>query len=263
MKQSQDEKETQAEFKHSSDCGGVQSQNGSRSDAMSCEQVEARIHDLMDQRLPLLSDRLVRDHISDCDQCAELVVDFGALDESLSQIPLATLKRLSDLGAEEVSQAGTRRPLHPFSFIVSVASVLLVMLTSGSWFADSSQSIPSNREVARASDPAPADVRPGFGASNPLPFNLGHKTTVPTEFISAVDFSDIRREVEPIWQITAELPGISPMTGPVNATLWFLIPASEDGADGDSSDSPDRPSEAEATPELGFRRSTAWMLCCV
>jgi len=107
-----------------------ENQTSSGNSASTCEYVEDRVHELMDLRQALLSDEMVRDHISQCDQCAQLIVDLGALNDSVSQIPLATLHRLSGIQEAEVAKAQSpsraSQAAHPVLFIASIACALLV-----------------------------------------------------------------------------------------------------------------------------------------
>jgi hypothetical protein len=221
----------------------------------------------MDLRLPLLSDKLVREHITDCDQCAELVVDFGALDDSLSQIPIATLQRLSGLQPEE-NPADAPTHLHPFSFIVSIASILLVVLTSGIWFSNEGDES-TFPEIAQIES---TDLQPE-GPSNDSAYvsivsptdlqfvHPGHKTAEPADFIDAVRVVDWQREVGPYLQMTADLPGVRPVARTVNATfLFFSTPPSTDPNTPIESSSP---KDASESPDLGLSRPPKWLLCCV
>ena len=274
MKQSQDQKKTQASGSENGRIGIYRGQH-SQGRTATCEQVELRVHDLMDQRLPLLSDETVRNHITQCDECAELVVDFGALDDSLSQIPIATLKRLSALSANDDDQTHVGRPLHPFSFIVSIASLLLVMLTSGLWFSDSSRVSVTLFDTGQGYETDSVGPDGTYGGiavtpyvslpspANPMIVHPGHKATTPADIISAVNFAELRREVEPYLQMTADLPGMSTVTGSVNATFWLLTPSAENDSFEDESNMLDDEAGVDVAPDLGFRNPAAWQLCCV
>jgi len=229
----------------------------------SCEFTENRIHDLMDLRRPLLSDELVREHIANCDQCAELVIDFGALNESLTQIPIETLHRLSGL---KVVPEERKRNLHPISFVASVACLLLVCLTSGIWFAPSSAD-PAPSRIELVSTPLPpVSIDPEVDALQQLaiasPF---HMTTPSTEFINAVSFEQISGRVQPFQNyldMSADLPGIQPLSKSVNATL-FLIRSMADNPSARRLAPKSKGKEPENGPDVGYHDSFAIELCCV
>lgn len=236
----------------------------------SCEQIENRIHELLDHRQPLLSDELVRQHVSQCDACAGLVVDFGALNDSLSQIPISTLQRLSDLKvAKSATQSSMR--LHPVSFVACVACLLLVMLTSGIWFAPQAEVAVSSsgKETANegvvtsnVSVPTPtefvATVVPQFQKSMDFLPTI-HETSPSLEFIHTVSFEQLSSEVGPIQDyigMTADLPGIRPISKSVNATYEFLRVISEVPAN------PKGKSPSDA-PDVGFNDGLIVQLCSV
>ena len=240
-------------------------------DTSSCECIEDRIHELMDLRQSLLSDPMIRKHITVCDSCAELVVDFGALDESLSQIPLETLHRLS--GLQTVDPASKKRyRLHPISFITSVACLMLVMLTSGIWFSDESQDdAPVLSEVASFEsatlnsvatlDPIDLDAVVEHEMENShLVFApvAPHKTTPSIDLINAVSLEQFNEGVEPFQDyigMTADLPGIRTVTKSVNVTYQIFRVISEKPPVNKSD-------EAASAPDVGFNRSQM-QLCSV
>ena len=209
-----------------------ENQLSSDAKASTCECVEIRIHELMDLRQSLLSDTMVRDHISHCDPCAELVVDFGALNDSVSQIPAFTLQRLSDLQESGIATpARPSRPRHPVLFVASISCLMLVVLTSGIWVSNQQQKVAQNSpqaepvEVAKVE--ATVETQP---VSIPAPmqqfsFVTSHKASSPADFISAVNFEEISDNVEPYQDyigMTAGLPGIRPVSKSVNATLHLI-----------------------------------------
>ena len=215
MKESQDEKKP---FKKPFSNGANQAD---------CEQVESRIHELLDLRQPLLSDVIIREHVSQCDACAELVIDFGALNDSLSQVPLATLNRLSGLQSVE-TQTGIGRP-HPLSFIASIACLMLVLLTSGVWF--STNQTPDIRSVAVSDTESPIVteyVSTGplqLATAAPAETNAIPHMSAPSDFLNAVSFEKLSGGVEPLQDyidITAELPGIRPVSQSFHATFHLL-----------------------------------------
>jgi hypothetical protein len=237
----------------------------------SCESVEIRIHELMDLRQPLLSDELVRNHIRDCDHCAELIVDYGALNESLTQIPLETIHRLSGLQAP--SQEPTRRRVHPVSFVASVACLLLVCLTSGIWFAPSqTDAIPTRIEMV--STPIPPNTLAGSEVDTEVDMSelsqqmivapAFHMMAPSTEFINTVSLERISGGVEPYQDyidMTADLPGIQPVSKSVNATLHIIRSISERPAS-DRNIVPKR-DDVQRGPDVGCHDSLAMQLCCV
>lgn len=209
-----------------------ENQSSSGDNASTCECVEIRIHELMDLRQALLSDTMVRDHISECDRCAELVVDFGALNESVSQIPLATFQRLAGM-QESGSAISARpsRPKHPVLFVASIASLMLVVLTSGIWVSNQQQQMAKNLPQAEPVQVAKVEATiETQHVSIPVPmqqfsFVTAPKASSPTEFISAVSFEEISDNVEPYQEyigMTAGLPGIRPVSKSVNATLHLI-----------------------------------------
>ncbi len=221
MKESQDDKK----------------QLGRNASLPACERVEDRIHELMDLRQPLLSDELVRQHVCECDACAELIVDFGALNDSLSQIPIATLHRLSSLQHAESEPKNSMR-LHPISFVASIACLLLVMLTAGTWFSPAKQATIETPVEAAPSDLAVVEEVPtlreyvstGFSDQSLMFLATAHKTSNPTELINAVSFEQLSGGVESFQDVidmTADLPGIRPVTKSVNATLHLIRVISE------------------------------------
>lgn len=214
-------------------------QTSSDNVASTCERVEDRIHELMDVRQALLSEEMVREHISQCDQCAQLVVDLGALNDSVSQIPLATLHRLSGIQeAELVEEYEASRPAHPVLFVASIACLLLVVLTSGIWFSGNSNQVAvvdrlsQNEAVNIASvESNPVESRSDEQAVSvpetmqQLGLVTVHKTSSPTEFIGAVNFEELSGNVEPFQEyivMTADLPGMRPVSNSVNATIQFI-----------------------------------------
>ena len=212
--------------------------------ASTCECIESRIHESMDLRQALLSVRIVRDHVSQCDRCAELVVDLGALNDSLSQIPLATLHRLSGLQESEIAKLSKRRSklTHPVLFVATVACLTLVMLTSGMWFSNFSiqpqvaelslqtepvhvarvEKVESTLELQHVLLPA---ARHSVLATQQFGLATAHQTASPTRLLSAVNFQDISGNVEPYQEyigMTADLPGIRPVSKSVNATYHLI-----------------------------------------
>ena len=195
-----------------------------------CEQVEDRIHELMDLRRPLLSDELVRQHVSECDSCAELVVDFGALNDSLSQIPLATLHRLSGLQVTDEPETRISGRVHPVSFVVCIACMLLVMLTSGVWFSPDRGRMEVATVTSAAAELASVDETPHQYVSTGPVQDLGivgvaHKTSPPSEFINAVSLEQLSGGVEPFQGylgMTADLPGLQSVSKSVNATYHLI-----------------------------------------
>lgn len=192
-----------------------------------CHQVELRIHELLDKRQPLLSDVVVRSHVVDCDECAQLVIDFGALEDSLSQIPLATLYRLSGMIDADGPPHGSSRNhafgIHPVAFVATIASLMLVMLTSSLWRSsdpDSGQSV----AIAVSSDPQTRD-----SDSLDLSFRT-EQDLLARQFISAQALDRLAAQVEPLNDptvqncllLTADLPGIRQVKNSVNATLNLI-----------------------------------------
>jgi len=198
----------------------------------------------MDLRQALLADEMVRGHISQCDQCAQLIVDLGALNESVSQIPLVTLHRLSGIyEAELVEEYRASRFAHPVTFVAAIACLLLVSLTSGIWFSGSGgadqvavvDSLTQNEAVSVANvverGPVESELVASSFVDQPEAFvpaamqQLGlvtvHKTSPPSELIGAVKFQEISGTVEPYQEyigLTTELPGMRP----VNATIQVI-----------------------------------------
>lgn len=214
-----------------------------RDNQTNCERVENRVHELLDLRQALLSDEMVRDHISQCDHCAQLVVDLGALNDSVSQIPLATLHRLSGIyEAELVDEYQPSKPPHPMLFVASIACLLLVFLTSGIWFSGSGNAgqvavVDSLKqdEVVNVANVEGSPLEGELVASSfedqqaafvPVAMQqLGlvntHKMSPPSEFIGAVNFEELSGTVEPYQEyigMTADLPGIRP----VSTTIQFI-----------------------------------------
>ncbi len=192
-----------------------------------CERVEDRIHELMDLRQPLLSDETVRQHVSECDACAELVVDFGALDDSLSQIPVATLQRLSGLQLADAEPAAPTQ-MHPVFFVASIACLLLVMLTSSIWFSPRG-SADSLADRAVVADMSSGDDSQQYVSTGPIQAlesipSFGNSPN-SAEFINAVSLDQFSGGVEPYQDylgITADLPGIEPVYNSVNATFQLI-----------------------------------------
>ena len=199
----------------------------------------------MDLRQSLLSDTMVRDHISHCDPCAELVVDFGALNDSVSQIPAFTLQRLSDLQESGIAiPARPSRPRHPVLFVASVACLLLVALTSGIWFAGSGNADQVavvdtlTQEVAVSvakveSKPVENELVSNFEnqqdfvpvAMQQLGLVRVHKMSPPSEMIGAVKFEELSGTVEPYQEyigMTGDLPGMQPVSSSVSATIQLI-----------------------------------------
>lgn len=216
-----------------------------------CERVELRIYDLLDARQPLLSDDEVRKHVAVCDQCAQLVVDFGALEDSLSQIPLETLHRLS--GIQDAEPESQNNRVHPVFFVASVACLLLVMLTSGLW--RSGESGDSNLATAVVSSDSSRDFAESemFG-ENP---NL-----MPGELISMAA-SDLSRQVDDqtvqnCLFFAADLPGFRRVSRSVNVTLHLLQGSSETRQESKSEKTgvrseEDTKSGVQKSPDVGFR----------
>lgn len=245
--------------------------NSGDSASSSCECVEDRIHELMDQRRPLLSDVMVRKHIAECDECAELIIDFGALNESLSQIPLETLHRLSGLQlgdeVEDEVRSGSRQ-LHPVSFVASIACLLLVMLTSGIWFSGQPDNVVTvnqrdveDRNYVSVEAQAPVEhvKEPALGMQQLVFVPTVHKTSSPSEFIHAVSFEQLSGGVEPFHEyieMTADLPGIRPVSNSVNATFQLIKCMSEFPQF-------EQDEEPKDAPDVGFHDSSGMQLCCV
>ena len=241
-------------------------QNENLDIASSCELAENRIHELLDLRQPLLSDEAIRNHIAKCDQCAELVVDLGALNESLSQIPVETLHRLSGLQLEPGNNDGfgRQRQLHPVSFIASIACLLLVLLTSGIWFSPSSEDSVALVNIVNT-ETATYDSIPAIETSPSEVFlpgqftfvTMGHQSS-PSELLNAVSFEQISGGVGPFreyFEMTADLPGIRPVSHSVNATYHLIRSMSQKPAIGDD--------DLENGPDVGFHDPFVIELCCV
>lgn len=223
-----------------------------------CQQVEIRINDLLDARHSLLSDAVVRSHIADCDQCAQLVVDFGALEDSLSQIPLSTIRRLSGIkdGGGAV-KAGIQNPdrnrshsLHPIAFIASVASLVLVMLTSSLW--RSADSVPD--------DSFAAVVTQESQSLDPGQFEFMFDTDqdlLAAQFISTETLGHLAAQVEPFSDptvqncllLTTDLPGIRQVKHSVNATLNLIR-----GSSRNDSTKPVDQKKSDSSDGAGIRR---------
>lgn len=259
--------------------------NHSVNHSANCERVEDRIHELMDHRQSLLSDRLVRDHVSHCDRCAELVVDFGALNDSLSQIPIETLHRLSGIqDAEPHYEKSAPVRLHPLTFIASLACIMLVMLTSGIWFVGQPAATVSIVEVDHL-DHLDPEVEPDvetFEVSTLEPTDVVddvpevaipqsdrqglafltrvHKTPVPTDLLNASNLLNLGGNVEPYQDyidMTAGLPGIRPVSKSVNATLHLIKTFSS------QPQQKKRPESRSDAPDLGFTGDACIELCSV
>jgi len=217
--------------------------------ASTCEAVEDRVHELLDRRQPLLSDEVVRDHTSQCDQCAQLIVDLGALNDSVSQIPLAMLHRLSGIHEAELVEEFQQpsKPAHPVLFVASIACLLFVALTSGVWFSGNSDNVAVVDRLAQEEAVSIAIVESGSVEngvessefeSQPemaevlIPSTMQHfglvtthKMSSPTEVIGAVNFEDFSGNVEPYQEyigMTADLPGMRPVSNSVTATIQFI-----------------------------------------
>lgn len=244
--------------------------NNSDGIGSSCDCVEERIHELMDLRRPLLSDEMVRQHISKCDQCAELIIDFGALNESLSQIPLETIHRLSGLRLGEVEDKSDSRQLHPVSFVASIACLLLVLLTSGIWFSGQSgqsdvvtvsmRDVESSYVSVETPDSIQQVEEPSLAMQQLVFVPTVHKTSSPSEFLHAVSFEQLSGGVEPFHEyigMTADLPGIRSVSKSVNATFHLIKCVSElPGAKEKSKPGRD-------APDVGYYESSCMQLCCV
>ncbi|WP_075084672.1 hypothetical protein [Mariniblastus fucicola] len=230
----------------------------------------------MDLRQPLLSDELVRNHISGCDRCAELVIDFGALNDSLSQIPLSTLQRLSGLQESEFETVEPRSRMHPFSFIGSIACVLLVMLTSGIWFSGQAEQSAHESPVAQNVELASEQIasEESLGAESfhsgddrepyasqvlhQLAFVSNHSAPSPAEFINTASLEQISGRVEPFQGylgMTADLPGIGPVSNSFNATLQLFKSISE-------KQSAPKKRKNDDAPDVGWNDDAALQICC-
>ncbi len=195
-----------------------------------CNAIELRIQDLMDSRQPLLDDAEIQNHISTCDQCAELVVDYGAIEDSLSQVPVTTVHRLSQLGARHELAANrwwTVAPKHqPIAFFVSVASLLLVLLTASAWTGPGVPVDFAATPVANTATDSPAKPVAAIAHSAVLknPGIFDQRTLVSLDRIVT--------QIEPLngyLNLTGDLPGIRPVRQSVHATYQLIRESMEDG----------------------------------
>jgi len=195
-----------------------------------CECVEERIQHLLDLRQPLMDDVLIRDHVAQCDDCDQLVADFGELDASLSQFSTELFSpSVEGIGVVD-REVSISSPSHPLAFVMSVTCVLLLMLTSGSWFSTTQQPIAHqvslSQEVFVAAllpEPQPQDNETFFQSQWS---SIASNTPSPNELLlNAVNFEKINDGVEPIQgylDMTADLPGMKPVSNSVNLALHLL-----------------------------------------
>ena len=222
---------------------------------MSCDAIEGRMHDLMDSRQPLLGDHDIQQHISSCDNCAELVVDFGALEDSLSRVPAATLHRLCELGQTEPAQHRRRwwtldQKHQPVAFFISVASLLLVMLTaSASW---TRPGTPNEFVISPAPEMASTDVAEDAMGELDSPDPAQTTSSGIFDGRTLVSLDQIAHQIEPLngyLNLTGDLPGIRPVRQSVHATYQLIRESIEDPSS--KSGNPEDP-DAAAIQSLTF-----------
>lgn len=198
---------------------------------LDCQQIEERIHGLLDQRRSPLEDPVVKEHSAHCRQCGDLIADFAALGDSLLGLPVSTLQRGS--------------PFNPWVLVASIAALLLVMLTSNVWLSDFDVS-EGAFEVAAIAVVTP----PALDMSEPArPFSLFEITEIAeiveikeiAEIVEVVALADsaissegllnpvrferFGNQVESCHEylgVAAELPGIEPIRNSVNLALQFI-----------------------------------------
>lgn len=204
-------------------------------DALTCKCVEERIQDLLDLRQPLMEDALVKAHVAKCDDCEQLVADFGKLDASLSLFSMEIFDSVENAGAvclnreDSIFSRST-----PLAFVASVACLLLVMLTSGVWFSGDGDGLVSHQvnvsqEVFVTAPLAPPQLDETFFQTQWS--SIADSTPSPNELLlSAVNFEKINSGVEPLHgylDLTADLPGMKPVSDSVNMALHLLMSISD------------------------------------
>ena len=207
---------------------------------LDCQQIEERIHDLLDQRRSPLEDPVVKEHSDHCCQCGDLIADFDAIGDSLLSLSVDVRQRDSNFS--------------PWVLVASISALLLVMLTSNAW-------LPSDGPEDGIEVASGGLVTPAVSVSEPsgqsfILFGLANDAISPEQLLTTVGFEQIGMQVEPYHEyigvtaervtnsthslvepyheylgVTAELPGIEPITDSVNLAIQFLSTISRTAAD--------------------------------
>jgi len=170
-----------------------------------CDAIEQRIHQLLDSRQSLLADPQVGAHIARCECCAETVSDYETLEDSFFHVPLDH----SGPALEPDCCRGFKEKYQPIAFVVSVACVLLVMLGSIRISSQQPSVADSNPPMAGASLVA---MEPSSDASSTVSFpeiNQPERLSLDPSIL-----------IQP--QLSADLPGIRPVSHSVHATYQLL-----------------------------------------
>ena len=155
--------------------------------SITCVNFEDHLHTLLDERAPILNDKLLQQHANQCPPCASILADYEALDDSVSNINIAALSKLAgvDLTAEPVP---IKRPANnelrrAIGMTAAVAAILMITIGLGvsGAFSDSSDSpsphVALSANVAELHSPAESTGPTSVSTSpspNSRPFGIGN-----------------------------------------------------------------------------------------
>ena len=193
-----------------------------------CDAIEQRIHQLLDSRQSLLADPQISAHIARCECCAETVSDYETLEDSFFHVPL----NHSGPALEPDCCHGFKEKYQPIAFVVSVACVLLVMLGSIRISSQQPSVADSNPPMAGASLVA---MEPSSDASSTVSFpeiNQPERLSLDPSILiqPSLNLDQLASSIQPLQQsylgsclqLSADLPGIRPVSHSVHATYQLL-----------------------------------------
>jgi hypothetical protein len=203
--------------------------------SVDCRNFENRIQDLMDQRVNISNDRILKSHSVSCHECATTLASFQALEQAL----YASFDR-------EKFNAPSRTTTIPVAAstwsiaaaVLAIAAVLTIIVLpvlnqdqNGVEVAQVEPSVGESTPSIKIPPPAP---------SVPTPIVNEVKSPL-TPSINLVSY-DLPTTLRNAYQYAAELPGIRPFECSLNATIEALQ---------NSWNSSSEPQDQDDNPDLG------------
>ena len=234
---------------------------------LNCDKFEDRIHQILDDRLPLTADELLMDHASYCAKCERLLKAYSCIGVSLKLLPITICDNLHHHGINR--RGGVRHRAIAYRPIVITASMTALLVISLNLFQKLNDSTVGDSQYASISiatttqtassppiatsdrDPDPVMIPRRRPVPDTSPFNPSFSVahSIPTMALPGVpsweDISGRLEPLEPVLTYSARIPAVHPVYCSLNATIGFLRRSFSK-------------SSQESEPDLGFSIEPDW-----
>jgi len=144
---------------------------------MQCEEFETRLNDLLDERLPIERDAVLRAHAAACGGCRRLATGYGALFQGLADLPTPECDAaLAWRVVAHCRAARNRRRTVRYAFGGLAAAAAAIVVVA---FALRDPGGPQVVDLQPAAQDAPR-----VAATNPPPLDMAEVSAPPAEIVS-------------------------------------------------------------------------------